>query len=237
MKIIETKDYTELSLTACAVMESMIAEKPDCVIVLATGDSPVGAYKFFTENIKSKGTDVSRVRFVKLDEWLGLPHNHISTCENFLDTHIISPLNIDGSNYISFNSETADSAGECKRIEEWLVQNGPVDLCVLGLGVNGHLGLNEPSDRFLPFCHTVAISEETSKHQMLSKTDTVITKAVTLGMADILSSGKILFLVTGEAKSEALNRFMSAEVTPECPCSALWLHRNVTCLINKSDYL
>ncbi|MCL2775603.1 MAG: galactosamine-6-phosphate isomerase [Oscillospiraceae bacterium] len=235
MRFTDTKNYDELSLTACNIMESTVIKKPNAIIAVATGSSPTGTYKAFINRIKSKRTDISQVRFVKLDEWLDLPNNHISTCENYIEENLLTPLNINRKNYIAFNSETTDPDTECKRINNWLALNGPIDLCVLGLGKNGHLGLNEPSKYFLPFCHTVTLKDETLKHPMLAKANTVVEKGITLGMTDILSSNEILFLVTGDGKNSAFSNFMSAEVTPECPCTALWLHQNATCVINKSD--
>jgi galactosamine-6-phosphate isomerase len=148
-----------------------------------------------------------------------------------LQTHLIQPLQIPESRYISFNSNPAHPAEECESIQEKLEESGTIDLCVLGLGMNGHLALNEPSVFLHPHCHVAELSVMSLQHQMISGMQIKPSYGLTLGMADILQSKKILILINGAQKKKIVSKFLTREITTSLPASFLWLHPNVSCMI------
>ncbi len=222
-------DYNDLSQKCCDSIIACIQNNPSAVICLATGSSPTGGYKFFVEYVKAKNIDISGVTFVKLDEWLGVPASHPCTCESYLQEHIIEPLKLKENNYIAFDN-AADPEAECKRVRQCIQQKGGLDLCILGLGKNGHLGLIEPADKLPLHSHRIRLDSKTKTHQMLKDASHLISEGITLGLSEILSADEIVFLVSGENKSAAFDKFCTREISTTLPCSFLWLHQNVRCL-------
>ena len=153
------------------------------------------------------------------------------TCESFLQQHIVQPLGLRDDQLISFQSENIDEK-ECKRITDLIAQRGGLDLCLLGLGKNGHLGLNEPGGSLEPFCHISHLDAQTRRHEMLKTANHDVKSGITLGLKDILNAREVLLLVTGEGKQDATERFLTAKVSTAIPASFLWLHSNFICLIN-----
>lgn len=211
-------------------MVECVRKKPDSLFCLATGSSPTRAYEIFVELVNKEQINVQKLRILKLDEWWRVNENDPSTCENFIQTKIIKPLNISSQNYISFNSDNPDANVECNRIARIIQEQGPIDLCILGIGKNGHLGLNEPGVYFIPFSHVVELDEKTKTHDMLTKTNVTIDYGMTIGMADIIASRKVLFLATGDEKNDSFNVFLKGQVRSDLPASILWLHPNALCV-------
>lgn len=234
IEIIETKDFEELSRISADVMVECVRKKPDSLFCLATGSSPTRTYEIFVELVNKEQINIQKLRILKLDEWWRVNENDPSTCENFIQAKIIRPLNISSQNYISFNSDTQDANVECDRIAQIIQEQGPIDLCILGLGKNGHLGLNEPGGYFIPFTHVVELDEKTKTHDMLTKTNVTIDYGMTIGMADIIASQKVLFLATGDEKNVSFNVFLKGQVRSDLPASILWLHPNVLCVFESN---
>jgi galactosamine-6-phosphate isomerase len=166
---------------------------------------------------------------IKLDEWGGVPMDDPATCEMQLRNQLITPLSL-ADRYTSFHSDPSEPAAECKRISTWLEDNGPIDLCVLGLGTNGHLGFNEPADMLQPHAHVAQLSDSSLSHAMLSSTHRRPTFGLTLGMADLLNAHAILLLVSGPAKRGPFERLLKEEISTAFPASLLHLHPRVTVL-------
>jgi len=234
MFFIEEEGYLPLSVAASDLMIRVLREKPDALFCIATGGSPLGAYERFVTLVKREGIDTSQLRIIKLDEWWGIPATDPSTCEQYIQKRLLRPLYFDKSRYIGFDSMAVNAEEECGRIDAWLEKNGPIDLCILGLGKNGHLGLNEPSDEFTPFCHAPYLDAKTKTHVLLKNTDAVVERGITLGMANLLCSREILMLVTGREKKQAYKALRWGRVTPAYPCTALWLHGNTSCIVDIS---
>ncbi|NNE76048.1 MAG: galactosamine-6-phosphate isomerase, partial [Pricia sp.] len=146
--------------------------------------------------------------------------------------NIAIPLDISAHRYISFASNPLFPEKECERIQKELLQEGPVDICILGLGRNGHIGFNEPSEYLHPHCHVAKLSQESLQHQMADTMEIKPSYGLTLGMADILQSKKIVLLLTGSNKGKVISQFLSKQITTQLPASFLWLHPNVTCYID-----
>lgn len=228
-------NYDVLSDRASEQLITLIQNKPDATICLATGGTPLLTYHYFVEKINQRKIDLNRVVFVKLDEWVGIPLNSPATCESFLQQHIIQPLGLRTEQLVGFQSENVNEQ-ERERITGIIDSRGGLDLCLLGIGKNGHLGLNEPKELLEPFCHISVLEEKTRHHDMLKTADSRVTHGITLGLKDILNAKEVLLLIAGEGKHDAVEKYLAASVTTAIPASFLWLHRNVSCLIDGSQY-
>jgi galactosamine-6-phosphate isomerase len=203
-----------------------LRDKPDSIVCLATGATPMRAYALLAERAAKKPSLVDRCRVIQLDEWGGLPMNDPATCEQHLRKALIEPLGM-ADRYIGFESQPANAEAECSRVAKWLDENGPIDLCVLGLGLNGHIGFNEPAAFLRPHAHVAQLSDESLAHAMVSRCNTRPTYGLTLGMTDLLQSRHVLMIVTGAAKRGPLKRLIGGRITTEFPASLLQLHGDV----------
>ncbi|MCE0813506.1 galactosamine-6-phosphate isomerase [Buttiauxella sp. S04-F03] len=228
-------DYQALSEKASECLIRAITQNPQATICLATGGTPLLTYSMFVSKVKQRNIDISQITFVKLDEWLNIPLNADGTCETFLQTHIIQPLNIAPERFISFRSQNVDDK-ECQRVIELITQNGGIDLCVLGLGKNGHLGLNEPGDSLEPACHITMLDEHTRQHAMIKDSEQPVERGITLGLREIMAAREILFLVAGEWKQSAFSKLLEKKVSCQTPSSFLWMHQNVHCLYDSTRF-
>jgi 6-phosphogluconolactonase/Glucosamine-6-phosphate isomerase/deaminase len=233
MNIEPVSSYEELSLKAKDVIVESIKKKNELLLCAATGDSPTGTYQLLVEEFQKNKNLFSSLNVIKLDEWGGVSMNQQGTCESYLQKHLIQPLQIPQSRYINFNSNSDNPDEECASIQKKIIQKGPVDLCILGLGSNGHLALNEPGEFLQPYCHLAELAPSSLNHNMTTAMDRKPTYGLTLGMADIMNSKQILMLVSGRKKKETVKRFLSRKITTNLPASFLWLHPNVICLIEK----
>lgn len=231
MKIEYYHDYAAMSTAGASMVIKALGNKPDMLLCAATGHSPFGLYQELVHRSKPEKNQYGLMRVIKLDEWIGLGHNGEGTCEHYLRSNLINPLAITENRYLAFDTENPDPPEECARMKLQLQQNGPIDLCILGLGKNGHLGFNEPGSYLQPHCHVAQLSHTSQQHGMVARIADTPQYGMTLGMADILASRKIVLLVTGEGKEKAKQRLLSGKISTECPASFLWLHGNVDCLI------
>lgn len=229
------ENYQSLSEYTSQRLIDMITAKPTATICLATGATPALTYSLFVEKVRRQQLDVSRVTFVKLDEWLGVPLDAAGTCETFLRQHILEPLDVDEAHYTAFET-SGDPVQACERIQRQIAEKGGLDLCLLGLGKNGHLGLNEPTDALEPASHVTRLDAQTLGHAMLQQTGNTVEQGITLGLKDILAAKEILFLVAGEGKQEAFARWLTRQVTTQLPASFLWLHQHVTCVYDTGEF-
>jgi galactosamine-6-phosphate isomerase len=228
------RDYEEMSRRAAAHVIAAATAKSDFLLCAPTGHSPGGVYQELIRAVATQPALLRNVRVVKLDEWQGVPPGDPVSCEHFLQNRLVGPLAIAADRYLSFNSMTKDPARECARVSAELERHGPIDVCILGLGRNGHVGLNEPAPSLHPNCHVAKLSAETLGHAMMSGRNAKPEFGLTLGMGDILASRMVLLLVTGKGKERAIERFLEATVTTELPASFLWLHQNVEVLLDDS---
>jgi galactosamine-6-phosphate isomerase len=222
-----------MSRRAADFIVEQIRSKPDLLMCVATGSSPKRAYELLAEKRRDDPQLFDRLRVLKLDEWGGLPPDHPGTCETYVRRLLIEPLGVSSERYLTFRGDAADPEAECERVREMLLRHGPIDLCVLGLGLNGHLGMNEPADELTLGPHVAPLSAETAQHSMIRNANPPVRFGLTLGMGDLLRSRRILLLVNGGAKREACRRLMSGRVTTQFPASFLWLHGGVTCLCDR----
>ena len=227
-------NYEEMSRKASDFLIKELKHNPNILICTATGNSPAGTYQNLVIAYQEKKELFSALRIIKLDEWAGIPFENEHTCEAYIQHKIIRPLDIDADRYISFESNPQSFSDECERMKKELAKNGPIDICILGLGKNGHIGLNEPSLKLQPFCHLITLSKASLHHEMLKNLGKKPEVGLTLGIADILRSKKIILLVTGKNKERVTKRLFEQKISTEVPASMLWLHPNVQCFIDSN---
>jgi galactosamine-6-phosphate isomerase len=228
VRIQVAKDHEQMSRRAAARIAAAIRRKPDLLLGVVTGASPTRTYEHLARMRAVEPWLFRRVRVLKLDEWLGLPPRHPASCESYLRVKLLGPLGIPRSRYQGFQPRPKDAAADCARLARWLERHGPIDLCVLGLGRNGHLLMNEPAAALTPGPHVARLAASTRRHSMLEGLKTRPRLGLTMGMADILQSRAILLLVSGRQKVAPLRRMLSGRVTTRSPTSFLWLHPDVT---------
>ena len=233
MEIIVTDSYEALSQQARDIILKQLALKNDSLICAATGSSPTRTYELLAEAFAKQPQLFSQIKVIKLDEWGNIPMEHPKTCESYLQQHVIPKLKIDDSRYISFLSNPDDPKAECNRIRYELEKQGPIDLCILGLGMNGHIALNEPAEFLQAHCHVAELSPKTLQHPMAIGMEMKPTYGLTLGMADIMHAKHIVLIIHGEQKKAITKALLSGNISTSLPASLLWLHPNVTCLIEK----
>lgn len=212
-----------------------IRRQPSTLLCLAAGSTPMRTYALLAEQGAIQPQLFARVRLLKLDEWGGLAMNDPATCEQHLRAALVDPLRL-ADRYAAFESQPQEPVAECARIATWLDENGPIDTCVLGLGVNGHLGFNEPAKYLQPHAHVAVLSTESLAHGSLEGAKKRPAFGLTLGMADILQSRHILLLVTGPEKRAPLERLLSGRITTDFPASLLQLHGDVTLLCDSKAH-
>lgn len=234
MRIIETKSYEEMSVLAASIIGAQILLKPDCVLGLATGTSPIGAYQELAASCKKGILDFSKVRTVNLDEYCGLQPENPQSYRYFMDDHLFSRINIDRANTFLPDGTAADMEEESRRYEALIDSLGGVDLQLLGIGRNGHIGFNEPTDHFPRYVHQVDLTPSTiqANSRLFDRIEDVPTKAVTMGIGTIMKARRIL-LIAGEEKKEIIQESMYGKVTPQVPASVLQLHPDVTVITCK----
>ncbi len=216
---------------ASSVIAEAMRQKPNLLLCAATGNSPTETYKLLAE--EKENFDSTQLRIIKLDEWGGVSMTNPQTCEQYLQQNVIQPLGVSSDRYFTFESNSQNPQDEVSKMQNLLRDNGPVDLCILGLGLNGHIAFNEPGEYLEPHFHIVALSKESMQHAMASDMDSKPSYGLTLGMADILQSKQIVMLVTGQNKKEIVAKFLSKKITSQIPASFLWLHNNVQCFIDE----
>ena len=226
-------DHESLSRQAAARITNALVSKRDLLLCAAGGSTPLRTYQLLAEQCAQKPSVFEKLRVVKLDEWGGIPMTDSGSCEQQMQTLLVSPLGITSDRYFGFDSNPANPEAECDRVRRRLTSEGPIDICVLGLGMNGHVAMNEPAAFLKPFCNIARLAETTLAHPMLSATKSPPTYGLGLGMAEILASRKILLLVNGAKKREPLRRLLRRELTSEFPASFLWLHPNWTLLCDR----
>ena len=229
MRIYKTKDYEDMSRKAANVISAQVITKPDCVLGLATGSTPIGTYKQLIERYQNGDLDFSEVKSVNLDEYKGLPKDHDQSYYYFMYTNLFKDINIDLDNTNIPNGMEPDSDKECDRYNKVIESMGGVDLQILGLGHNGHIGFNEPEEVFEKLTHCVDLTESTieANKRFFASADDVPRQAYTMGIKTIMQAKKILLVVSGEDKAAMLRDALCGPITPQVPASILQLHNDV----------
>ena len=236
MKIYKTKDYNDMSRKAANIIAAQIIMKPDCVLGLATGSTPIGTYKNLVEMYENGDLDFSQVTTVNLDEYKGLPRENDQSYYYFMHDNLFDHVNIDPANTNLPDGTKEDGAAECARYEKLIKDLGGQDLQLLGLGHNGHIGFNAPADAFVKETNCVNLTERTieANKRFFASADDVPKQAYTMGIKTIMQSKKILIVVSGEDKAETVKNAFFGPVTPRVPASVLQLHNDVTLVADEA---
>jgi len=234
MKLIKVKTYEELSKIASEIVEEQILKKPDCVLGLATGSSPIGLYDNLIADNKTGKIDFSKVTTVNLDEYFGLSGDNDQSYRYFMNEHLFNYVNIDKSKTFVPSGNSDEPEKECKAYDELIKSLGGIDLQVLGIGNNGHIGFNEPSNEFSDGTHVTELTESTIKAnaRFFADISLVPTKALTMGIGTIMSAKKIVLVANGKGKVDAVTRTVFGEITPNVPASILQNHPDCTIIFS-----
>lgn len=234
MNIIKTKSYEEMSRKAANIFSAQIVLKPDCVLGLATGSTPIGLYKCLVERYQKGDLDFSQVRTVNLDEYKGLPRENDQSYYYFMHDNLFNHVNIKPENVHLPDGTLEDSEKACAEYDELIRSMDGVDIQLLGIGHNGHIGFNEPDSVFAKGTHCVALQESTiqANKRFFASIDDVPRYAYTMGIQTIMNAKKIVVVANGAGKAEIVKKAFFGPVTPEVPASVLQLHPNVTVVVD-----
>lgn len=236
MRIYVGEDYAQMSAKAAEVIAQQVREKPNCVLGLATGSTPIGMYEQLRAECAQGNLDFSGVTSVNLDEYVGLEPTHDQSYRYFMQTNLFDHINIDVAKTNVPNGLAEDLEAECARYNELMFNLGYADTQVLGMGHNGHIGFNEPDDHFPMETHVVDLQESTinANARFFASADEVPKKAITMGIRNIMRARQILVVVSGEDKAEIVKKAFAGPVTPMVPASILQLHPNVVLVGDKA---
>ena len=236
MNFIKVNTYEELSARAAAIICGQVAMKPNCVLGLATGSSPVGAYKKIAEKNNTGEVDFSNVKSVNLDEYVGLNGDHEQSYRYFMNNNLFKYINIDINNTYVPNGCATDVEAECKAYDALIEKLGGIDLQLLGIGYDGHIGFNEPDTYFEKATHKVTLDSSTieANSRFFASRDDVPTQAITMGMGGIMSSKKVLLIANGKGKCDIVEKAFFGPITPSVPASILQLHPDLTVIYSEN---
>lgn len=231
MNLIKVNDYEELSQKASEYVIRQVHNNSRLTLGLATGSTPEGLYKKLVEDHRNGGTSYRNVTTFNLDEYVELSEDDPNSYHFFMNQHLLNHIDIEKSNtHIPEGDQTTSLEEECANYEKLIEQSGGIDLQILGIGVNGHIGFNEPGTSFDSVTHIVELTHETrqANSRFFNSLEEVPTHAITMGIATIMKSKEIVLLVSGAQKAEVLSRLLDGELTEECPVTVLSKHPNVT---------
>lgn len=236
LTFLKAKNYHDMSRKAANIISAQIIIKPDCVLGLATGSTPIGIYEQLIEWHKKENLDFSHVTTINLDEYRGLSGDDKQSYRYFMNTNLFDHVNIDKSRTFVPNGMEEVPEKACRDYSNIIKSVGAVDMQLLGIGENGHIGFNEPGDAFQKEMHCVDLTESTirANSRFFENMDDVPRQAYTMGIKDIISAKKILLVAAGENKAQALYQSFFGKITPAVPASILQLHNDVTVAVDEA---
>ena len=235
MKITVCKNYDEMSAVAAKAIAELVSAKPDCVLGLATGSTPEGMYAKLIDMYEAGKLSFSKVTSVNLDEYYPLEPENNQSYRYFMNSKLFDHVDIDKAKTFVPNGLAKDPAKEGKDYDAMIEKLGGIDLQILGIGRNGHIGFNEPDTYLIPGTHVTDLTTSTieANARFFDSEDDVPKQALTMGIGTILSAKKILLLVSGKDKAAAVARLLEGKITTECPASFLTLHSDVTLIVTE----
>lgn len=235
MEIIIKKNYEEMSKVAASIIADQIKSKPNSVLGLATGSTPIGTYDELVSKNKAGEISFADIKTVNLDEYKGLPREHKESYFRFMRDHLLSHVDINLDNCFIPDGLASDAKTACIEYEDKVRSLGGQDLQLLGLGHNGHIGFNEPGDSFVKDTHVVDLTDRTitANQRFFNSYDEVPKQALTMGIGTIMQAAKILVIVSGKDKAEAVRDAIEGPITPSCQASILQLHKNVIFVVDE----
>ena len=236
MIIYRAKDYNDLSRKAANIISAQVIMKPNCVLGLATGSSPEGMYAQLVDWYNKGDLDFAKVKSVNLDEYRGLSRENEQSYYYFMHKHLFDKVNIDMNNTYLPNGLAEDPEEECRRYDALIESLGGVDLQLLGMGHNGHIGFNEPGDHYDKGTHCVDLQQSTieANKRFFASEDEVPRQAYTMGIGTIVKAKKILVIVSGAEKAEIVKEALYGPITPQVPASVLQMHSDVIVIADEA---
>ena len=238
MRIYKATDYNDMSRKAANIISAQIIMKPDCVLGLATGSSPVGTYKQLIEWYNKNDLDFSEVTSINLDEYKGLSPEDPQSYRYFMNTHLFDHVNIDKNRTFVPDGLATDPEKACAEYNANIIKQGGIDLQLLGIGRNGHIGFNEPGTSFEQETFIVKLTDKTRQDnkRFFNSIDEVPTHAITMGIKNIMQAKRILMLISGVNKADTVVKLLSGNITTDFPASVLNNHPDVTVIIDQDAY-
>ena len=236
MRIIEAQDYKDMSRKAANIISAQMILKPESVIGLATGSTPIGVYDQLTEWYKKGDLDFSKIHTVNLDEYKGIDAENKQSYHYFMNQHLFSRVNIELQNTFVPDGMNENQDEECQRYEKLIAGLGGVDLQLLGLGHNGHIGFNEPGTPFDVTTHIVDLAKDTieANSRFFASMDDVPKQAISMGIKSIMASKMVVLMAYGEGKADAINQMINGPISEELPASVLQNHPNVVVIVDEA---
>lgn len=236
MKFIEVESYEKLSRTASAIICAQVIGKPCSVLGLATGSSPIGTYENIVKAYENGDVDFKNIKSVNLDEYVGLSGDHEQSYRRFMNENLFSKINIPMENTHVPNGCAEDIEKEAEEYDCLIEELGGIDLQLLGIGLDGHIGFNEPDDVFIAETHKVMLDSSTieANARFFASKDDVPKSAITMGMEGIMKAKKVLLIANGEAKKKIVEKAFFGPITPKVPASILQLHPDLTVIYSKN---
>ncbi|MFJ9502029.1 glucosamine-6-phosphate deaminase [Brevibacillus centrosporus] len=235
MKLVIVKDYNDMSKQAAKLIAEEVTRNPKTVLGLATGGTPVGMYRELVSLHQQDGVDFSQAQSFNLDEYVGLPSLHPQSYRTYMNENLFAHINLPAEKTHVPQGDAEDLEAECKRYEQAIAQAGGIDIQVLGIGNNGHIGFNEPGSTKDTTTRVVALTQSTmeANARYFDSIQEVPTQAVSMGIQTILGAKKIILLASGEAKAQAVSQMLEGELTADVPASLLQLHPDVTVIVDE----
>jgi galactosamine-6-phosphate isomerase len=229
------KNYQELSAFTADIAAQSIKEKPDLVLCMASGSTPSLTCDLLVKKLKQEKIDYSHLSFIGLDEWVGLPPANTGSCHYFFKTKIFKPLQLKPGQYHLFDACASDLRQECKKMDELIAGRGGIDLMIVGIGLNGHIGFNEPGTSFSSLTHVAELEDITKSvgQQKYFNEPVVLDKGITIGLGHLMNTGKVLLIANGTKKAGVIRRTIEGPVTEEYPASIMQQHKNGIVVIDE----
>jgi glucosamine-6-phosphate isomerase len=228
-------DYASMSQAAANRIMALLDEKPEAVICLPSGSTPEGMFHALAAAHKSGRTDFSKCTYIGLDEWVGLGADHAGSCRDLLDKDFLLPIGFRADQVVFFDGLAVDPQAECARVNQAVAAAGGLDLIVLGVGMNGHLALNEPGTTFDLYAHVSALAPITVEvGQKYFKTETPLSQGITIGIRHILEARKAILIASGHGKAPVVREALSAQVSVDFPASVLQTHNDAEFILDRA---
>ncbi|CAN5619070.1 glucosamine-6-phosphate deaminase [soil metagenome] len=234
MQLAIYKNYQELSNHAANEIIDCIKNKPAPVICLASGDTPKLTCSLFVQRVLEEKIDLSQCMFIGLDEWVGIPPENQGSCHHFFHKYIFEPLHLPAAQFSLFDALSDDLNEECRKMDEVIAGKGGIDLMVVGVGINGHIGFNEPGVSINNYAHVIELEETTqSVGQKYFNGPVKIDKGITLGLQYLLETNKVIMLANGTKKAPVIKRAMEDEISTQFPATIMRMHTNSLLMVDE----
>ncbi len=235
MQVIVKETYFDMSAAAADLVAEQLKRKPESLFCFPSGDSPTGMLDILVQRVKDRSLDLSKAYFVGLDEWVGMDRDSEGGCKHYMYSKFFDRAGIRADQIIFFDAKATDLKAECKEVDDAIFGRGGIDLIIVGIGMNGHLGLNEPGTPFDNYCHVVEL-EETTKNvaQKYFAGTTVLKQGITLGLKHLLEAKTAVVIAGGEKKSAIIGKAVNGPVSEQVPASIMQRHANGLILLDRA---